>query len=117
MVVLFVIANGSNLFSQSLTFSRVLALTRTSAQTDTVPVGKVWKIENFFANAYDQIYNQVRINGTQFYMFSTYSYGSAAFFTNHAPAGPIWLPAGTTIRPESSGPTYFFSIIEFTVTP
>ena len=117
IVVLFVMANVNLIHSQSLTFSRVLALTRTSATTDTVPAGKVWKIENINVSDESQYYYRIRVNGTMFLLYSDYSYGSNAFHVNHAPTGPIWLPQGATLRPELSGPSYLFSIIEFTVTP
>ena len=90
---------------------------------ETVPAGKVWKVENpIFA-------------GGQVFVIVTYSGGSMAYYingqicyiassngssitTNNSPntlGFPFWLPAGSTLAASTN--MRYLSVIEFNVVP
>ena len=107
--------------SQSLSFSRVLIV---GSVEDTVPAGKVWKIESALASNNLEINTNttshqshqvvILINGASVYIKSTWgsSYGNGMLETTSL---PIWLAAGHRLRASTycSG----ISVIEFTITP
>jgi len=88
-----------------LTFNQVLLVTLTS-QGDTVPQGKVWKVES--AASLGQPYVYFYIDE----MISTILWngaGTASFNT----VFPMWLPAGTIVKEGSY--VNALSIIEFNI--
>ena len=103
--------------SQNLQFSRVLSVSRTTATTDTVPAGKVWKLEFVSCNSPSKSVHNIVVNNNIVSLYTHESSGNSAYHDYIGPAGPIWLSEGTTLRSGSAGLTYFFSIIEFTVVP
>ena len=107
--------------TQSLAFSRVINV---GAAEDTVPAGKVWKVESAMASNDLQIQTNttshqsksvvISVNGASVYVKSTWgsSYGNGMLETTSL---PIWLPAGQRLRAS----TYCagISVIEFTIVP
>ena len=94
-------AQGNLQFNQALLFS--------GPAINTVPAGKIWKVENT-AQSYNStgsaLYSSLEINGQNW--FPQGSGGSL-------PTGPIWLPAGSTISGYHT--TTHFNIIEFNIIP
>lgn len=111
--------------ANNLTYSRVitknfsLSVSDTSVR-DTVPAGKVWKMENimtssFMANYGYSSFSSLEINGFRFpippplYLDSW----SSSMKSNLT---PIWLKSGDVIRVITSsvvGGNFFYSIIEY----
>ena len=102
-----------------LTFNQVLLVTLTS-QGDTVPQGKVWKVESSVSelltngetyfhvnNNKCNITKSIATNGGNGYG----SYGYASSTVN--PIFPMWLPAGTIVT--SGALVSALSIIEFNI--
>lgn len=117
-------------YAQTLQFSRVLIVTT----QETVPPGKVWKIESVIYNiGFDQSgYQTSGSTGCDISYFrsvaisvnnvptkvgqgtATASYSNLSY-THTYTMLPIWLPAGSTL---SGGPcNNQISVIEFTVVP
>lgn len=94
-------AQGNLQFNQALLFS---------GQTiNTVPAGKIWKVENTaqsYTSSGSPLYSSLVINAQNW--FPQGSGGSL-------PTGPIWLPAGSTISGYHA--TTQFNIIEFNIIP
>lgn len=117
LVVILIIKSMSVAEAQTLEFSQVLILTVNVE--DTVPSGKVWKVESAVYNSYSINYNsscKVQIDGTttEIIPFSFYdgnSYGRSPFST----AFPMWLPEGTRIKPMNATSKMF--VVEFNVVP
>ncbi|MEI8192659.1 MAG: hypothetical protein WCG64_02240 [Flavobacteriia bacterium] len=94
-------AQGNLQFNQALLFSGV--------GINTVPAGKVWKVENSgqsYTNGGSSAYSSLVINGINW--FPQASGGTL-------PSGPIWLPAGATIAGWNA--TTQYNIIEFNIVP
>ena len=94
-------AQGNLQFNQALLFS--------GTTLNTVPAGKVWKVENTgqsYTNGGSSAYSSLVINGQNWF-----PQGSGGTL----PSGPIWLPAGTTIAGWSNNTQY--NIIEFNLVP
>lgn len=94
-------AQGNLQFSQALLFS--------GTTLNTVPAGKVWKVENTgqsYTNGGSSAYASLVINGQNW--FPQASGGTL-------PSGSIWLPAGATIAGWSG--TTQYNIIEFNLVP
>jgi hypothetical protein len=94
-------AQGNLQFNQALLFS--------GTTLNTVPAGKVWKVENSgqsYTNGGSNAYASLVINGQNWF-----PQGSGGTL----PSGPIWLPAGTTIAGWSNNTQY--NIIEFNLVP
>lgn len=96
------------LFSQgNLQFNQALLF---SGQTiNTVPAGKIWKVENTaqsYTSSGSAVYSSLVINSQNWF-----PQGSG----ESMPSGPIWLPAGATISGNHS--TTHFNIIEFNIIP
>ena len=94
-------AQGNLQFNQALLFS--------GTTLNTVPVGKVWKIEHQ-AQSYTSsgigIQSSLIINGVNWYLNGT---------SGSLPSGAIWLPGGTT---EAGWGQYTnYNIIEFNLVP
>ncbi len=129
----------STAYSQTLQFSQVKLI---SSSTETVPVGKVWKITNMLSNtrltsaeaaggggsavtATGATQQVVVINGVNIYLassdtkarYSQYSTGgvtsSASASASTASISPIWLPENTTVAAGSG--LQYVSVVEFTV--
>ncbi|MFM1810160.1 MAG: hypothetical protein RLZZ382_1385 [Bacteroidota bacterium] len=94
-------AQGNLQFNQALLFS--------GTTLNTVPAGKVWKVENTgqsYTNGGSSAYSSLVINGQNW--FPQASGGTL-------PSGSIWLPAGATIAGWSG--TTQYNIIEFNIVP
>ncbi|MCB9234203.1 MAG: hypothetical protein H6581_21280 [Bacteroidia bacterium] len=112
--------------AQSLQFSRVILVQ--GAVADTVPAGKVWKVEAILTDNYYQSsggsscsltygYNKrlIQIDGQpSFIQGQGLGTGSTSVYMNGYSI-PLWLPAGTTVQPECASTR--LSVIEFTVVP
>ena len=108
---------------QGLAFSQVLLITNVE---DTVPPGKVWKIESILtfdsyhypggascATSADAL--MIYLNGAARHLqYSAPGTGNTTIFLG-ANSYPFWIPAGTRLRTHCIGST--LSVIEFTVTP
>ena len=115
----------ANSFSQNLQFSQVILV---SSVQQTVPTGKVWKVESFWkANTYISYYangstcsqtdyhSPFMVNGQIYYVLKGVSTWSSSVYACTGNDFPMWLPAGTTLRNICS--CDFLSVIEFTVVP
>jgi hypothetical protein len=123
-------ALSSSLFAQgNLQFNQVKLV----SAVQTVPTGKVWKIESIIYNtqivtatAWPDSYNgtttnveaaNILLNGVS--ITTRKSSSSAAYQNANSLVWetklPIWLPAGTTLA--SSTGVYSLSIIEFNIIP
>lgn len=111
--------------AQGMQFSQVLlplvtlnGATGSTASIGTVPAGKVWKLENYTTN--DNYCVVMRLNGNTTNLIMPYSPTSNSGVMN---GQSFWFPAGTQLalyRTCNNSPTianYYFSILEFTVTP
>lgn len=103
--------------TQNLQFNRVVLKQGLGSVADTVPSGKVWKIEHITCNSSSKSAYYIGLNGVVCNLYNEYSSGSAAYHAPIGPMGPMWLPQGTIVQGGNSGLTYTFSIIEFTVVP
>jgi len=114
-------ASFGTLFSQgNLQFNQVKLV---GAQ-ETVPAGKVWKIESVLNNATLQINTsttaeqnkatQILINGNGILMATTWgnSYATSSVVSTQL---PIWLPEGTNLAASTN--VFRVSVIEFNVMP
>jgi len=114
-------ASFGTLFSQgNLQFNQVKLV---GAQ-ETVPVGKVWKIESVLNNATLQINTsttaeqnkatQILINGNGILIATTWgnSYATSSVVSTQL---PIWLPEGTNLAASTN--VFRVSVIEFNVMP
>ncbi len=94
-------AQGNLQFNQALLFS--------GTTVNTVPAGKVWKVESSgqsYNSSGSLVYSSLVINGQNW--FAQGAGGSL-------PSGSIWLPAGATIAGWANNTQY--NIIEFNVIP
>lgn len=107
--------------AQGLEFSRVL---RVGSVQDTVPAGKVWKVESYWQSrtTFDLTSETTCGNASRhhpFYIDNAYFYkydggantGSTNTRTAVGNTFPLWLPAGTRLRTVC--PEDFLSVIEF----
>jgi hypothetical protein len=114
--------------SQTLSFSQVMLV----SSVQTVPQGKVWKVENILPAVRPTITNfsgqsavdfTLIINGLNVFYLSSESRGylGSSFTTGITAvsagigASPIWLPAGTTLAAGNN--LHGISVIEFNVLP
>ena len=100
-----------NVKCQTLEFEKVHLIN----SPDTVPIGKVWKIESALSTCATHCSSTIFINGEQIY---TYVYSAGVPSNSHKTASsynptnfPIWLPAGTSLN--IGGNVKFISVIEF----
>lgn len=93
----------------NLQFNQVLILDITNpANSVSVPIGKVWKIESAAMNQSNS-YAQLQMGGQNYYLLN-----SASPF-NHL---PFWVPGNTTVGLIGpSGHLGKLSVIEFNVVP
>ena len=100
---------SSNAQSQ-LTFNQVLLVPLT-AQGDTVPQGKVWKVESAVSNA--SLYSYFFVDNMVSYVLWGSNSTNATGFVSSNTAFPMWLPAGTIVTEGSA--VNALSIIEFNI--
>ncbi|MFZ4061543.1 MAG: hypothetical protein ACOYK5_10000 [Bacteroidia bacterium] len=125
LLVWLAFALGGLAWGQTLQFSQVLLV---SSNTQTVPAGKVWKVENILASSSlvasgNQTVNfSITVDNTQVFVagansqVNVYNQGVQSMSsTSNQLVQPIWLPAGSTL---AAGQNVFrVSVIEFTVLP
>jgi hypothetical protein len=125
LFVLMACALGGMAWGQTLQFSQVLLV---SSNTQTVPAGKVWKVENILASSSlvasgNQTVNfSITVDNSQVFVagansqVNVYNQGVQSMSsTSNQLVQPIWLPAGSTL---AAGQNVFrVSVIEFTVLP
>jgi hypothetical protein len=125
LLVWLAFALGGLAWGQTLQFSQVLLV---SSNTQTVPAGKVWKVENILASSSlvasgNQTVNfSITVDNTQVFVagansqVNVYNQGIQSMSsTSNQLVQPIWLPAGSTL---AAGQNVFrVSVIEFTVLP
>ena len=93
-----------------LTFNQVLLVTLTT-QGDTVPQGKVWKVESAVSNA--ALHSYFHVDGMEFTLMWVYTYANRPTVVSSNTAFPMWLPAGTIVT--SGVDVDALSIIEFNI--
>ena len=138
LLLLFLIIYYQNVAQGNLQFSQVKLV----SATETVPAGKVWKLQNFLPNVSlftDITRNQqnptsggirnfiILVNGISIYLQTTVtrevgrsdSYWSQDGYATAASSSilnePIWLSSGTTLAASTN--LQFVSVIEFNVIP
>lgn len=125
LLVWLAFALGGLTWGQTLQFSQVLLV---SSNTQTVPAGKVWKVENILASSSlvasgNQTVNfSIAVDNSQVFVagansqVNVYNQGVQSMSsTSNQLVQPIWLPAGSTL---AAGQNVFrVSVIEFTVLP
>jgi hypothetical protein len=125
LLVWLAFALGGLAWGQTLQFSQVLLV---SSNTQTVPAGKVWKVENILASSSlvasgNQTVNfSITVDNSQVFVagansqVNVYNQGVQSMSsTSNQLVQPIWLPAGSTL---AAGQNVFrVSVIEFTVLP
>jgi|688.fasta_scaffold201276_2 hypothetical protein len=138
LLLLFLIIYYQNIAQGNLQFSQVKLV----STTETVPAGKVWKLQNFLPNVSlftDITRNQtnptsggirnfiILVNGISIYLQTTVtrevgrsdSYWSQDGYATAASSSilnePIWLSSGTTLAASTN--VQFVSVIEFNVVP
>lgn len=110
----------------TLQFNRVLLVDHSSTQT--VPVGKVWKVEAYWQNDliatnstnsstcnYTTWHSPIIMNGKMYYLFGNVSTGYSALYYGNYNKLPFWAPAGTTLKTVCDGNV--LSVIEFNIVP
>ena len=106
--------------AQSLQFSRVVLVTN----LQTVPAGKIWKVEsamltgnlgiNTGTTSYQAQSAIIRVDGQNINLMHTFGNSYGVQFQELSRL-PMWLPSGTTLEPSTN--IGKISIIEFTVVP
>jgi len=109
----------------NLQFNQVL---RVSNTPQTVPLGKVWKVESYLENEGDNSSNYstgctnlgyhrpLTINNYNYYFVGSITYGNTAYLQiANANKLPIWLKAGDVIKTTCIQD--FASVIEFNIVP
>ncbi len=94
-------AQGNLQFNQALLFN--------GTTLNTVPAGKVWKIEHqaqSYTSSGSGIQSSLIINGVNWYLNGT---------SGSLPSGPIWLPGGATVAGWGQYTNY--NIVEFNIVP
>jgi hypothetical protein len=93
--------------AQNLQFTQALLFNGTAVQT--VPAGKVWKIEHqaqSYSSSGSGVHASLVINGINWFLNGT---------SGSLPSGAIWLPAGATVAGWGQYTNY--NILEFTIVP
>ena len=109
----------------NLQFNQVL---RISNIPQTVPVGKVWKVESYLENEGDNSINYstgctnlgyhrpLTINNYNYYFVGTIAWGNTAYVQlANANKLPVWLKAGDIIKTTCIQD--FASVLEFNIVP
>lgn len=123
IIMLFLFSNDAS-FAQGYTlqFNNVLLVNNA---LQTVPANKVWKVEKMMTGGfYVYPYNtgscnqsntdpyQVQINGATYFLNESLSTGQSSYqYAPGSTSGPLWLPAGTTVKTNCSNS--LLSVIEF----
>jgi len=102
-----------------LTFSGTITINCEERILDTVPSGKVWKIEAIGISGFGKVF---KVNGKAYYNSGAYGYNSSSFAIHEN----IWLKAGDIIsyqnmcNPNCNNNNcpfdYFVSALEFNLT-
>ena len=93
-----------------LTFNQVLLVPLTTLG-DTVPQGKVWKVESAVSSA--SLYAYFYVDNMVSYVLWGNTGGNHAGFVSLTTVFPMWLPAGTIVT-DGNGVSAL-SIIEFNI--
>jgi len=115
-----------NLFSQgNLQFNQVVIV---SDQVQTVPVGKVWKVESYQQQQVSISTNfpttgcsdlarprPYFIDNIQYHNIEGIGHGNTSFASTAKNNFPFWLKAGQTLK--TSCPGDILSVIEFNIVP
>jgi hypothetical protein len=131
--ILLCLNNSLSAQGPTLQFSRVILV----STVQTVPAGKVWKIENILPSArltlvttgysgnvgMNSTNHVIAVNGTNIYVAtadaigSTYGNGTTGYAATASNIlnNPIWLPEGTTLAAGTG--VNSISVIEFTIVP
>ncbi len=119
-VFLFAFFFATQSSAQSLQFSRVVLVTN----LQTVPAGKVWKVEsamltasmgiNTGTSSYQSHTAVLRVDGQSINLRHTFGNANGVH-SQELSRLPMWLPAGTTLEPSTN--VGQISVIEFTVVP
>tara|TARA_B100000795_G_scaffold68736_1_gene47784 strand:- start:142 stop:495 length:354 start_codon:yes stop_codon:yes gene_type:complete len=102
-------ALSSNAQNQ-LTFNQVLLVPLTT-QGDTVPQGKVWKVESAVSNS--SLHTYFYVDAMECTLLWAYVYSNNPSVISSNTAFPMWLPAGTIVT--SGIDVLALSIIEFNI--
>lgn len=111
---------NKNTFAQNLQFNQVLLVNT----LDTVPDGKVWKVESAIANKLlsscsTSNLHTIAVNGQPATLtkgnviFDAYCGGWEGYAT--VTTLPIWLPEKTTLEPTAN--ISYLSVLEFNIVP
>ena len=102
-------------FNRVINFGGSIA-PRSEVILDTVPSGKVWKIEA--VGVYSSTLTVYFNGATSFIYGGAYSNSSPSGYYRNADASPIWLPSGSVLGQSCGcGGNRWFSILEFNVVP
>ncbi len=106
--------------AQNLVFSKAILV----STTDTVPNGKIWKVESVLSASSLSINSGtssaqssatgILVDGLSVFIKSSWgnSYSSSSVVCTDL---PIWLPAGTSLA--AAGNVYKISVLEFSIVP
>ena len=106
--------------AQNLVFSKAILV----STTDTVPNGKIWKVESVLSASALNINTgtgsaqyaatNILVDGLSVFIKSSWgnSYSSSSVVCTDL---PIWLPAGTSLA--AAGNVYKISVLEFSIVP
>jgi len=125
--VWFLVSNHQITSQFNLQFNQVLLV---SSTVQTVPVGKVWKVESYMQAgiavpdmvevgggcAYPDRHHPMLVNGQNYYLINgSPGHGSSGTYLAPANLLPMWLPAGTTLKTACSKDV--LSVMEFNLVP
>jgi len=125
LLIIFLFFSLSFTAQGNLQFNQVL---RVSNTPQTVPVGKVWKVESYLENEGDNSSNYstgctnlgwhrpLIINNYNYYFVGSIAWGNTAYLQiANANKLPVWLKAGDIIKTTCIQD--FASVIEFNIVP
>ncbi len=126
LVVLLVVSPGSFFGQGNLQFNQVI---RVSNSPQTVPAGKVWKVETYMQSAifmsefaeyptcnFPDRQHPFLINSKPYYQVNgSPGHGNSGIFMAVSNLLPLWLKAGEIV--QTTCPDNFLSIIEFNIIP
>jgi len=113
IILLFFFMNDFTSAQKTLEFNQVKLITT----QETVPVGKVWKIENIGSPVYYYVSTgsnstpSIKINGNHIYLVKIRTTQNQSYFGTQSYFFPIWLPANTSLAAGNN--INFISVIEF----
>ncbi|CAB4218703.1 hypothetical protein UFOVP1596_37 [uncultured Caudovirales phage] len=127
LIIAILIFTACAVKGQDLKFGQIILV---SSTPDTVPFGKVWKIEKIASASFavnsayinsctadGQDNLKVLINGKPYFLNTNLVNGSSTSYQSSSGSsdGPMWIPAGTIIATKCAASV--LSIIEFDVVP